>query len=91
MGQHGGAYIGTQTHALMHIPLLHFHPFLNICRNEGVVYKDRGGGSIYYNLLEPQGLTTSYFILIYLHSQPHIFSCLALARKTSEEQQWQSR
>lgn len=72
-------------HTLIHIPLLGFHPFLNICRNEGVLYKDRGGNSIYYNLLKPQGLTTSYFILMYLHSQPHIFSCLAVARKTSEE------
>ena len=72
-------------HTLMHIPLLDFNPFLNICKNEGVLYKDRGGDSIYYNPLEPQGLTTSYFILMYLHSQPHIFSCLAVARKTSEE------
>lgn len=48
-------------------------------------YKDRGRDSIYYNLLEPQGLTTSYFFLMYLHSQSHIFSCLTVARKTSEE------
>lgn len=46
--------------------------------------KDRGGDSIYYNLLEPQGLPTSYFILMYLHSQPHIFPRLTIARKTSE-------
>lgn len=72
-------------HTLIHIPLLDFNPFPNICRNEGVLYKDRGGDSIYYNLLEPQGLTTSYFILMYLHSQPHFFFCLAVARKTSEE------
>ncbi|XP_033477397.2 thiamine transporter 2-like [Epinephelus lanceolatus] len=72
-------------HTLIHIHLLDFNPFLNICKNEGVLYKDRGGDSIYYNLLEPQELTTSYFILMYLHSQPHFFFCLAVARKTSEE------
>ena len=60
-------------YTLIHIPLLDFYPFLKICRNEGVLYKDRGGDNIYYNLLEPQGLTTSYFILMYLRSQPHIF------------------
>lgn len=72
-------------YTLIHIPRLDFYPFLNICRNEGVLYKDRGGDSIYHNLLEPQGLTTSYFILMYLRSQPHIFSCLTVARKTSLE------
>lgn len=76
-------------HTLIDIPLLDFHPFLNISRNEGVLYKDRGGDSIYYNLLQSQGLTTSYFILMYLHSQPHIFSCLTVAKKTSEERKKQ--
>lgn len=83
--QHGGA--------LMHIPPLDFHLFLNICRNDSVLYKDRGGDSIYYNLLEPQGLTTSYFILMFLHSQAPI---LFLSRRSQEnfrgeKQQWQSR
>lgn len=81
----GAAWWRIHLHTNAHSYIFLFHHFLNICRNEGVLYKDRGGDSIYYNLLEPQGLTTSYFILMYLHSQPHISSCLAVARKTSEE------
>lgn len=72
-------------HTLIHIPLLDFHPFLNIWRHEGVLYRDRGGDSIYYNLLEPLGLTASYFILMYHHSLPHILPRLTVARKTSEK------
>lgn len=76
----------TSTHTCMDSYIFHCLTSSTISAKIRVfLYKDRIGDSIYYNLLEPQGLSTSYFILMYLHSQPHIFSCLALARKTSEK------